>query len=221
MVKLFFPAAFESLRNEWKEAWQSKSFRITAISTLAVLILIAIEVGPFFNYIEARPGFLLNDIILNQLPVLNLSVYIFLVIYSIILLTIINFLPNPFLLLRTLQAFGLLTLMRMACLYLIPLSPEIHNIPLEDPFVGFFFYNGTHITKDLFFSGHVSTMFLLFLLMPFRFLKYFFALATLFVAICIIIQHVHYTADILAAPVFAWIIYKVVSRFTPDGEQKP
>jgi hypothetical protein len=81
-------------------------------------------------------------------------------------------------------------------------------VPLQDPFIGHFFYSNTVITKDLFFSGHVSTLFLIFLVNPIPQLRSFFFFSTILLAILILIQHVHYTVDVLAAPLFAWISFK-------------
>jgi hypothetical protein len=80
---------------------------------------------------------------------------------------------------------------------------------LNDPFVDFVGYGKNIITKDLFFSGHTSTLFLLFLIARKRALKIFFLAITLAVAMFLLKQHVHYTIDVLAAPVFAWISYRI------------
>jgi len=130
----------------------------------------------------------------------------------VIILTAINLSTSPLLFLKCLQAYCLLVAIRIICLYLVPLDPERLMIPLDDPFVGKLFYNGSVITKDLFFSGHVSTMFLFFLVIPFRTLKYFFLIATILVSVFILIQHVHYTIDVIAAPFVSWVSYRVVQK---------
>ena len=215
-MKLFFPTDFILIKSTWGEAWKSAVFRFKVVITLVVLIFIAILMSTFLSYIESRSGFTINDGILNRVSPRNFSLSIFLLIYSVIILAMVNLISNPFLLLRGLQAYGLLLLMRIACLYLIPLEPEKFIIPLDDPILGYFFYKGVFVTKDLFFSGHISTMSLLFFVIPSRFLKYFFLTATLLVASFIIIQHVHYTIDVIAAPLFSWISYKLAGRLSPE-----
>lgn len=204
-----FPAPFSSFRTNWKEAWTSNSFRLQAIFTFAVLVIIAAFIPKFFSYIQSINGHRINDFVLNILPARNMSLYIFLLIYSVILLSVINLSSKPFLFLKCLQAYCLLVLLRVLTMYFIPLEPESSYIHLEDPFVGRLFYNGVSITKDLFFSGHVSTMFLLSIVIPFRSLKIVFIAATLLVVVFILMQHVHYTIDVIAAPLFSWICYKV------------
>ncbi len=207
-----FSAPFFTLKDNWKEAWRLPSFKIQATLTISLLAFLAVFIPPFFAYIQSKPGYLINDIILNQLPVQNFSVSIFLLIYSVIILTAINLSTNPFLFLKCLQAYCILVVIRIFCLYMVPLDPERLMIPLDDPFVGRLFYNGTVITKDLFFSGHVSTMFLFFLAVPFRLLKYFFIMATVLVSIFILFQHVHYTIDVVVAPFVSWFSYRLAHQ---------
>ncbi|MFC2136330.1 phosphatase PAP2-related protein, partial [Bacteroidota bacterium] len=70
------------------------------------------------------------------------------------------------------------------------------------------FGTGEIYIKDLFFSGHTSTMFLLFLTAGSKNLRMVFLLLTILVAFCVIIQHVHYSIDVIAAPIGAYIGYK-------------
>lgn len=207
-----FPAPFLTFKNNWKDALSFQSFRLQAVITLSFLALLGVFIPPFFNYIQSKPGYIINDVILNLLPVQDFSLSIFLLIYSVIILTAINLSTSPFLFLKCLQAYCLLVAIRIICLYLVPLDPEQQMILLDDPFVGKLFYNGSVITKDLFFSGHVSTMFLFFLVIPFRTLKYFFLIATILVSVFILIQHVHYTIDVIAAPFVSWVSYRVVQK---------
>lgn len=203
---------YGTFKINWKKAWDNPSFRIQLITTLVFLSAIAIYIPDFFHTVQFRPGHRINDVLLNFFTPHNVSFFTFLSIYSAILLAIINIIPFPVLFLKSLQAYCLLVLMRMLSMYLLPLEPPGSIIPLEDPFIGYFFYNNVAITKDLFFSGHVSTLFLLFLSNPFRQLKYPIMILTVLTALLILLQHVHYTIDIIAAPVFSWISYKLAGR---------
>jgi membrane-associated phospholipid phosphatase len=68
------------------------------------------------------------------------------------------------------------------------------------------------VTKDLFFSGHTSSVFLLFLTIPGRTDKRLALLATAVVAFLLLVQHVHYTLDVLGGLLFAWVAYQVATR---------
>jgi membrane-associated phospholipid phosphatase len=93
-------------------------------------------------------------------------------------------------------------------MFLLPLEPPALLIPLRDPFVQYL-GTGTLLTKDLFFSGHTSTLFLLFLTARGARLKAIFVVCTVGVAISVLLQHVHYSVDVFVAPFFAYAAYRV------------
>lgn len=210
----FFTKQFKNDETSWKEAWSGYSFRFQLIFFFVLLIIVAALAPKFFAYIQSIPGYSINDLLLNEIQPQNLSLYIFVFIYSAILLSAIPIIVSPNLLLKFFQGYFLLLIVRTICIYLVPLEPEKSIILLEDPFVGSLFYDGTAITKDLFFSGHVSTMSLFAFIIPIRPLKYFLIILTILVAILILVQHVHYTIDVLAAPLFAWLCFWLVDRFS-------
>lgn len=197
-----------NFKDRWIKVWRTNSFRFQFVASILLLIAIAISIDDFFNYIELRQGYEISDILLNNITPRNLSVPIFILIYAVVLISIFHLSGYPVILLKCIQAYTLLTIMRILTLTFIPLEPSSIMIPLEDPFIGYFFYGNKIITKDLFFSGHISTMLLLVFYNPLRTLQYFFAAITILTSIFILVQHVHYTADILAAPFFAYLSYK-------------
>jgi hypothetical protein len=208
-----FPSPYALSRSNWKIALNLPNFKLKAAVSLLILISIGIFIPRFFGFIQNRPGIILNDAFLNLFEPQNVSWVIFPLLYVSLFLTFLNLIPLPHLFIKGVQAFAILLLIRIVCLYFVPLEPATRYIPLQDPLIGRAFYSGTLITKDLFFSGHVSTMFLLFLINPAPALKYFLMIATALVACLILFQHVHYTVDVIAAPVFAWISYRLAVRF--------
>ncbi|HEV7231049.1 MAG TPA: phosphatase PAP2-related protein [Bacteroidia bacterium] len=204
-----FPASISSLQSNWKDCWKFSSFRTKGCLSLFGLFLICLFIPRFFTFIQERQGYAMNDFFLARITARNFSWYIFPLIYSVIAICLINASFYPELLLRGLQAYGVLMIIRIFILFVLPLEPERSLIPLEDPFIGKLFYSGKLITKDLFFSGHVSTMFLMILINPVRHLRPYLIVATVLVASFILIQHVHYTVDVMAAPVFAWLSFRI------------
>ncbi|MBC7884582.1 MAG: hypothetical protein H7X99_03860, partial [Saprospiraceae bacterium] len=78
-----------------------------------------------------------------------------------------------------------------------------------DPVVEILFYGGDVLLKDLFFSGHTANLILVGLVVDVPWLKralFFFALV---VGILVVLQHVHYSIDVVAAPFFAYAAYKI------------
>lgn len=197
--------------DNWRSCRTSRRFRIQFIVTLLVLFGIGISINFFFLFIESRIGYHFPDPLLRTFTPFALSLYTFLLIYSAIIFTIVNLAQRPRLLLNALQALAVLMLIRMLVLYLVPLEPPQTMIPLQDPFIEKLFYGQTRITKDLFFSGHVSILCLTVFYTP----KYrtLMLIITCAVAVLILLQHVHYSIDVIAAPAFAWLSYWLVKIF--------
>jgi membrane-associated phospholipid phosphatase len=99
----------------------------------------------------------------------------------------------------------------MLTISLVPLDPPAGLIGLADPLSNFF-YGPKFITRDLFFSGHTSTVFLLYLCLPGKADKKLALAATLSVAILLLVQHVHYTLDVLGGFLFGWISWWISAR---------
>jgi membrane-associated phospholipid phosphatase len=74
------------------------------------------------------------------------------------------------------------------------------------------FYGSKFVTKDLFFSGHTSTLFIMFLCLTGRTDRILALIATVVVGILLLVQHVHYTLDVLCAPPLTWGIYRLVKK---------
>jgi hypothetical protein len=199
------------LREEWQEAWQSAGFRRKVITGLFFVTAILCAFPFFFQTIEKRTGLELNDPILRWLPAHNVSLALFVIIWALCLLAIYRAARHPYIFLTFLWAYILLSVFRMLTITLVPLDPPAGLIGLVDP-IGNFFYGKSYITKDLFFSGHTSTVFLLYLCLPGRRDKMIALAVTVLVAFLLLVQHVHYTLDVLGAFVFARIAYWVARR---------
>ncbi len=154
---------------------------------------------------------LLNDPILRLMAPHNISVPLFIVIWAITGFSIYRAVQHPMMFLTYLWSFIFLSLFRMLTITLVPLDPPTGLIPLVDPLSNFF-YGDKFVTKDLFFSGHTSSVFLLFLTIPGRTDKKLALIATFIVGFLLLVQHVHYTMDVLGGFLFGWIAYKLACR---------
>lgn len=199
---------YKNFKANWAQAFSNRNFKIQFIITILVLAILLPSLSYFFAFIEARAGYRINDAVLNLAEPVDVSLYTFLIIYSAAVLTIINVLPQPYLFLKAVQAYALMLLLRLVTLYFVPLNAPEHIIPLNDPFIEHFFYGQTRITKDLFFSGHVATVCLLYWVNPYKKLNFIYLMAVVLVSVFIMWQRVHYSIDVLAAPVFTWVCYK-------------
>ncbi len=197
----------------WKQALSQKSFRVhLLVSSVASVFLISF-IPYFFNTILLpKPGILLNDFVLNQLAPKDWSWIIFSFIYASVLLTVISNYSKPFIIILGFESYIAINLIRMITLYFITLEPPQDIIPLTDPLITKIVYDDVVYLKDLFFSGHVSTLFLLFLIEENKLRKFILLTSTIAVAFLIIWQHVHYSVDVLFAPVIAWAIYSLIRK---------
>ena len=190
----------------WRDNLQSSDYRKKLIVGLSLISLILLSLPFFYQAIEQRNGIQFNDYLLARLPSYDLSLFIFIVIWSMTLLTFSRFKQDPNLFLTFLWGFILINLSRFVSIGLIPLDAPRDLIPIIDP-ISNQFYGPKFITKDLFFSGHTAAMFLMFLCLKKRTDKILALTATVFVGFAVLLQHVHYTIDVVMAPVITYFIW--------------
>ncbi len=196
-------------KQSWKIFLKSRDGKIEFAISFLFLSTVLFWLANFLNFVEMRDGIVLPDPLLPLFSPIDVTWFTFGLIYLSLLIAILYFVKCPGLLMLVIQVYGVMLLFRIAVMYLLPLNPPTSIIPLSDPFVELF-GSGKMLTKDLFFSGHTATIFLFFLLSPRGSVKMLFLFFALLVAVAVLIQHVHYSIDVLAAPVFAYTAYRVV-----------
>jgi hypothetical protein len=199
----------------WKETLLSPSFRLQFFLTVPMLGILLLFYAHFLHWIEFRPGVVLDDTLLASFPPRKVTWMVFALVYGGLVLGVGTLSLCPTSLLLALQSYAVIVAVRMAALYFVPLDPPLGMIPLKDPFVALFTTSPV-LTKDLFFSGHTATLFLLYLTAQHRLLRPVFLLATLLVGAGVIWQHVHYTIDVLAAPFIVFGCYRFVLMLHRD-----
>lgn len=198
----------QNLVTIWQIKLQKKNFRSRLIVTLILLVSVLYLLAKFLTYNELRRGFSFNDPLLKLFAPVDVTWLTFGLIYLALIIAFLSLTFHPEEMLLALQSYTLIASMRLITIYFLPLNAPPLIIPLKDPFVEFF-GNGETFLHDLFFSGHTSTMFLLFLTTQSKKLKSIFLICTILVASCVLIQHVHYTIDVIAAPFFAYTCYRI------------
>ncbi len=205
----------------WRKAWGQRAYRVKTITATVLLLVILMSFPFFFAFIEQREGIQFNDKLLKLIPPIDVSGLTFILIWSMNLFICFRSAQNPDIFLVMLSSLVLLCLSRMITITLIPLNPPMGLIPLRDP-ISSLFYGGTEvfITKDLFYSGHTSTQFMIFLCLKKRNDKIVAFFATVIVGILVLVQHVHYTIDVLAAFVFTYAIYQLGKKVSNSSNSK-
>jgi len=195
----------------WNDTMKDESFKVKLYIGIALLLTVLISFPFFFQYIELREGQILDDIVLDQVTARDVSVPIFTIIWATTLLICIRSVQSPAFFITVMFAFILLSVSRFLTIYFVALNPPDGLIPLIDP-ISNSFYGKSYVTKDLFYSGHTATQCLFFLCFRRKFDRYIALFCTIAIGVLVLIQHVHYTIDVLAAPVFAIICFLIAKK---------
>jgi hypothetical protein len=213
------PRPLSSVTRAWTAVWPDRRFRVEAVLSLAVLVAVLNVMARFLTWVEHRPGVVLPDAVLAAIAPRDVTWVTFTLVYGGLLTAVAVLLPYPRRLVLGLQAYTLMVLLRLAVMAVTPLEAPPGMLPLKDPLVEVL-GTGQVLTKDLFFSGHTSTLFLLTLLAPKRATRAFFLVCTAMVAACVLWQHVHYTVDVVVAPVFSFIAYTLATLLQGSGRAR-
>jgi hypothetical protein len=195
----------------WKSFLKNKKNLAEFIITMIILTVILIFFPQFLNFIEQREGAVLSDPLLKGFHPIDLTWLTFALIYISLILFLISNIKDPQKVMVALQSYGLMVIFRSIAMYLTPFEAPGTLLVLDDPFVQLF-GKGDILTKDLFFSGHTATLFLLFLLAQNKILKSFFLISTIMVGTAVLLQHVHYAIDVFVAPFVAFGAYKIIKK---------
>lgn len=200
----------DNFKNIWKKFITKKNSKGYFIFTLIFLIVCVYFLSRFILFIESRSGVILDDPLFHYFEAIDLNIPIFALIYgSLISCIIYLFLNYPERTLIAFQSYSLLVIIRMIMMYVVPLEPPTGTLDLQDPLV-FIVGTGTKITKDLFFSGHTSILFLMFLLVQNKKFKRLLLLNTILVGLFVILQKAHYSIDVFVAPFISFTVFKIV-----------
>lgn len=194
---------------KWKDFFKQYKLRFSIVSLLFLSTLVFIYF--FLIFIEQREGVSLHDPLLNLLNSYDVSIPLFILTYSGTLFGVYNALCKPSLAILTAVTYMFVLWFRMICMYFMPLEPPEHIIPLRDFILESTFYSGNVNLKDLFFSGHTASMFLFYITADNKKIKYIYLFVTILVALFVLIQHAHYTIDVLVAPIMVWFAYQLAT----------
>jgi len=174
-------------------------------ASLFFLLIVLVSFYFFLEYNENRKANSFSDPVLRLFSPVDVSLFIFISTYFFGLIGLVLSFKKTALFLQLLQSFCIMMLLRMLCMYLFPLEPPVTIIPLNDILLESSFYAGRPNLKDLFFSGHTATIFLFVFLFQNKFLKFFFLIGGVLVGAGILLQHVHYSIDVIVAPFASYI----------------
>ncbi len=185
----------------WKEVLGNRQELSVAVVSVVVFVITILSYTTFLAAIEQRQGVVFTDPIHLMVGPVDLTWFIFIALYGALLLAIYGMMHTPLILLRALRAYTLLVAIRMIAMWVMPLDPPATMIPLADPIVTTFVNGGmATLTRDLFFSGHTATLCLIGFIIPIRWMRWVFLILAVLVGAAVVVQHVHYTVDVVIAP---------------------
>ncbi len=203
---------FSFIISRWKESLSLSRFRWFFFLGLVFLLSTITAFSFFLQYIQLRPGFVINDPMIARLGPYHLCSPIQFATYVPVVVGLGYLSVYPSLMSRFIWAYSFLLLLRALCLFLVPLEPPVVFLELRDVILEATAYMGDVITKDLFFSGHVATVFLFALLIHHQKVRWVFMGIGAGLGAMLVLQHVHYSIDVLAAPFFSFAALKFTER---------
>jgi len=163
-----------------------------------------------FEYLERPTSTYVGDLLLDNLPVVNLN---FIIIEGVLLAIVIGamfvIVFHPRYILFSLKALAIFIAVRALFTSLTHVGIYPGSI---DPGVGLFdgIYLYFNFQTGFFFSGHTGMPFLMALIFWKKpLIRNAFLLLSLMFAIAVLFGHIHYSIDVLAAPFMAYGIFKI------------
>jgi|SRR5680860_82389 len=210
--------SFNILKNKYKVVFSNRQFVISLV--FAVILFF---VGLFVNFYAAlyamkSVGNSVEDIVLSNIPVFDVD---FLVVYGPVFVwffVLFLCLAEPKKIPLTLKSIALFVLIRSVFITLTHIGPfPFHSqIDYSLDIVKLFTTGG-----DLFFSAHTGLPFLMALVFGknnFN-LRVIFTLTAMFFGVIVLLAHIHYSIDVLAAFFITYTIYILAEKlFKKDLE---
>ena len=207
-----------ALRAKHKIYFSDKTFLISMC--VGILLLLGSFVVNFYagTYASEKAGNPVQDIILSNIPVFNVSV--FFVYGPAILWIFVTILcihePKRFpLVIKSIALFILIRSFFITLTHIGPFPDQTYINYLSHDFIGKFTFGG-----DLFFSAHTGLPFLMALVFwKDMKLRLFFIAAAVFFGVIVLLGHLHYSIDVASAFFITYTIYHLALRmFKKDAE---
>ncbi len=183
--------------------------------------IVLLVISLFLTYIATRytnnhSGYVVSDILLDSLPVINVGFIFFQGAFIFLLLLLGLGVYEPKYIPFTMEASALFFLVRsifMVMTHLSPPSIEYYNYVQHEHHVAEILFTVSS-GNDLFFSAHAGYPFLLGLIFwKVKYLRYFFLTCSLIGGIAVIIGHLHYSIDVFSAFFIAYGIFEISKWF--------
>ncbi|MBD3330076.1 hypothetical protein GF354_00940 [Candidatus Peregrinibacteria bacterium] len=204
---------FARFWHHWKILLKDKAYRISLLIGALVLSVSYFVTLTVSSYNDTSSYLSVGDAILDKLPTYNLE---FLFIWGISFIVLWGMLYivfyKPEILPFTLKTLGVLFLVRSGFIVLTHVGPPAGFYYDNLVSVDYNPLNSLVFRNDLFFSGHTSLPFMLFLLLKDTKFKWFMLASSLLMGATVLLMHVHYSIDVFAAFFITYGIYALSNK---------
>ena len=206
----------------WREWLKSARGRGIILFSLATLLSMVLFMPLYYRHVLGpKVGILLDDPVLNLFTPVDWSTAVFFILTVALVQTVLMYINKPAILWTGILTYCVVNILRVFTMYAITLEPPADMILLIDPISASLVYPEQAFAKDLFFSGHVSTMMAMVFVERNRAWYLVKILGTALMALFLAWQHVHYSVDLIVAPVVTYVSYLGVRKFVAQvGAQK-
>lgn len=206
------PKIFSDILKRHKVLWPQKTYILNVITGLLLLIVSLIVNNAAKNFATAQASNYVSDLILDNLPVVNVDFIFFEGFVIFWLIAIFFILRQPHKLPFVLKSIGVFIIVRSIFITLTHLAvPPYHSYLELNGILG-----GVTSLDDLFFSSHTGLPYLLALgFWENKRLRIFFIMASIFFGIVVLLGHLHYSIDVFAAYFITYGIFQITKKLFP------
>ena len=196
----------------YEECWRDPAYRVRILFSTTLFLLSMVFIFNAIGYANIRASNHVTDIVLSNIPAFNVG-WLFvggtlLFFFTALALTFFDPRRIPF----TLSALALFFFIRGIFISITHLAP----FPVESTFDVATVFNRIFNGGDQFFSGHTGAPFLFALLFWNHLrLRYIFLGWSIFFATIVLLGHLHYSIDVLAAFFITYSIYRMAVALFP------
>jgi hypothetical protein len=196
-------------KNFWTKANRNSMLTSSGFFIVALIIQKIAD-----NYVLKIKGTVVDDMILNNLPTVDLDFFIIQGALIITFLGLFLLVYKPKYFCFGLKAFSLFIIIRSFLISLTHLGVSPDQLVLDINSIGFGLYNILYnTTNDFFFSGHTGMPFLMALVFcPEKFWRYTFFTASAVMGTSVLLAHMHYSIDVFAAPFITYSIFALTRQ---------